>query len=222
MKGLKLLLAICMLVFPALAGAQNSNQPFANEIAAFTRHDSLHPPQQGGVVFVGSSSIRLWARLEADFPASRVLNRGFGGATIPDVARYADVTILRYQPAQIVFYCGENDLADSDTIQAQTVAHRFMVLFATIRKALPKASFVFISIKPSPSRAHLQTKVVQTNALIRNFLATQKATRYVDVYTPMLAGGRPRAELFRADSLHMSEKGYAIWQQKLQGVVLRK
>lgn len=221
MKVRSRLLAICLFVLPVFAGAQNSALPFADEITAFARQDSLRPPTKGGVVFVGSSSIRLWPQLQADFPGSSVTNRGFGGATIPDVARYVQQTILRYKPAQIVFYCGENDLADSDTIQAQTVADRFIALFRTIRKTLPRTAFVFISIKPSPSRAHIQAKVVQTNALIRNFLATQKSTRYVDVYTPMLAEGRPRGELFRADSLHMNEQGYAIWKNRLEKVVLR-
>lgn len=210
------LLALCLLLVSAFCQAQTT-PPFADEIKAFARQDQVQPPPQGVILFVGSSSIRLWPELENDFPGRKVLNRGFGGATIPDVARYAQQTIYRYKPSKIVFYCGENDLAASDTIQASTVANRFIALFRNIRKELPGVPFVFVSIKPSPSRAHLQSKVVATNNRIKAFLANHKNTRFVDVYHPMLeADGRPRGELFRDDSLHMNRKGYAIWKQRLE------
>lgn len=179
-------------------------------------------PPPGAVVFVGSSSFRLWPALQQDFPGYRILNRGFGGAAIPDVIRYAEETIYRYQPGQIVFYCGENDLAASDTVQTATVVQRFIDLFGQIRRRLPGVPFVFVSIKPSPSRAHLMPKIIAANEQIRAFLARQKATRFVDVYHPMLQqNGKPRGELFSADSLHMNAKGYALWKKGLEPV-LRK
>ena len=36
---------------------------------------------------------------------------------------------------------------------------------------------------------------------------------FIDVATPMLdADGRPRAELFLEDGLHMNREGYALWR----------
>lgn len=222
MPLLQRLLALCFLVLAQNSFSQNTTPPFADEIRTFDQQDAHHKPAPGAVLFVGSSSIRLWSGLQSDFPRHRVLNRGFGGASIPDVARYAEQTIYRYKPSQIVFYCGENDLAASDTITVATVVTRFTSLFRAIRKQLPGVPFVFISIKPSPSRAHIQHKVVAANQQIKQFLARQKATRFVDVYQPMMgADARPRGELFRADSLHMTEKGYAIWKEKLEPVLGR-
>lgn len=206
-----------------LSSFGQAEAPFAPEIAAFRQQDSLQPPQPGMVLFVGSSSIRLWENLVQDFPAHRVLNRGFGGATLPDVILYANETIYRYQPSQIVFYCGENDLASSDTIRVQTVVNRFVGLFRQIRKRHPDVPFVFISIKPSPSRAHLMPKIAAANREIRLFLSRQKKARFADVYEAMLQqNGRPRGELFKDDSLHMNEKGYAIWKAKLQPLLRQK
>lgn len=212
----KRLLCLPFACFFLAASGQQQAQPFADEIAAFARQDSLQKPGKGMILFTGSSSIRLWKTLEEDFPAHKVLNRGFGGASLPDAARYTAQTIYRYKPSQIVFYCGENDLAGSDTIQAGTVVARFQALFSAIRKELPGVPFVFISIKPSPSRAHLMSKVVAANAGIKAFLSREKNTRFVDVFTPMLTqDGRPRGELFTADSLHMNGAGYAIWKQEV-------
>lgn len=212
--------ALLWFLFSVNIIAAQSTAPFADEIAAFSRQDSLQPPPSNPVLFVGSSSIRLWATLQQDFPRSTVLNRGFGGATIPDVLRYMQETIYRYKPSRIIFYCGENDLASSDTLRAEVVTARFIRFFAEVRKNLGPVPIVFISIKPSPSRAHLSAKVIAANEQIRQFLSSQKKAEYVDVYNAMVDEvGRPRGELFTGDSLHMNAKGYALWQEKLKKVV---
>src|SRR5437763_4245357 len=61
---------------------------FAQEIDAFDAADRAAPPAAGGIVFVGSSTIRLWASLVDDFPGLPVLNRGFGGSTFPEALHY--------------------------------------------------------------------------------------------------------------------------------------
>ena len=65
-------------------------QPFAKEINAFTAADATNPPPRSAILFVGSSSIRLWKTLTQDFPDLRVVNRGFGGSQIIDSVNYAD------------------------------------------------------------------------------------------------------------------------------------
>ena len=63
-------------------------------------------------------------------------------------------------------------------------------------------------------------RIVEANRLIKNFLFTQKKTRYVDVYSLMLnANGEPRKELFIEDMLHMNAAGYAIWKRVLAPVL---
>ncbi|GAA4405571.1 SGNH/GDSL hydrolase family protein [Nibrella viscosa] len=186
---------------------------------AFEAKDLVSPPPKNAILFTGSSSIRLWDNLQESFPDKVVLNRGFGGSTLLDVIRYADRIITPYRPKQIVLYAGENDVA-TDKVSAQETYERFVTLFRTIRKTLPKTPIVFISMKPSPSRRPYFPVIQEGNRLIRNFLAKQRRTTYVDVYTPMLnANGQPKGELFKADSLHMNAKGYVIWAEKLRPVL---
>ncbi|MGA0555793.1 SGNH/GDSL hydrolase family protein [Larkinella sp. VNQ87] len=190
--------------------------PFENEIQAFEQQDRTTPPPKKPILFTGSSSIRLWETLQSDFPDKTVLNRGFGGSSLPDVIRFTDRIIIPYKPKQIVIYAGENDVA-SGKVTAQEVYDRFVTLFTTIRKALPKTPVVFISMKPSPSRRKYLPITIEANRLIKDYLATQRRTQYLDVYTPMLdANGQIRGELFRADSLHMNPKGYEIWTAQLK------
>ena len=145
-----------------------------------------------------------------------VINRGFGGSSLPDVIRYADDIIFPYQPKQIIIYCGENDLAASDTVLAATVVQRVETLFNMIRKKLGNVPVVFVSLKPSPSRSSLFDKMKDVNAQVKSFLQKNKKAVFADVYSKMLdTDGQPIKDIFLNDNLHMNAKGYAIWQKVL-------
>ena len=92
----RLLLTLLILV-PLLSSAQ----PFIEEIRAFKKLDSIQAPPQKANLFVGSSSLRMWKEMVKDFPDHKVLNRGFGGSTLPDVIRYIDDIIRPYKPKQV-------------------------------------------------------------------------------------------------------------------------
>ena len=218
----KLFLSVALFLSAVAAIAQAAIPPFWSEIQAFKKRDSVQPPPKNGILFVGSSSFTKWTDVQDYFPGYPIINRGFGGSSFPDLIRYADDVIFPYKPKQILIYCGDNDLAASDTVSAQTVYERFVTLFTAIRKKLPKTAIAFVSIKPSPSRAHLMPKMEQANALIKSFLQTKRCTAYVDVYSKMLqADGQPIPGLFIEDNLHMNSSGYAIWKTEIQPV-LRK
>jgi len=192
-------------------------QPFAEEIKAFKKQDSLLFPPKNAILFVGSSSFLFWTDVYDYFPGYPIINRGFGGSSLPDLIYYANDIIFPYQPRQIVIYCGDNDLASADTITGVTVLNRFKTLFYLIRKKMPGENIVFISLKPSPSRIKLMPKDEIANNLISQFISTQKNISFVDVYHSMLnAEGRPIPEIFKEDSLHMNAKGYAIWQKAIK------
>jgi lysophospholipase L1-like esterase len=202
----------------ALADSSRVASRFQDEIERFEAADRVRPPAPGGVVFVGSSSIRLWPDLAAAFPGVPVLNRGFGGSTLPEVLRYAPRVVLPYRPRLVVLYAGDNDLAEGRT--PEHVAGDYRRLVARLRREVPAVRVAFVAIKPSPSRRALMPRVREANRLIRAEVERDGRQRYVDVFTPMLrADGEPRPELFQADSLHMTAAGYALWRERLADVV---
>ena len=205
-----------------MAGLQAQQLPFRDEITAFKRQDSISRPPKNAILFVGSSSFRKWTNVQACFPGYTIINRGFGGSTIPDVIRYADEIIFPYEPKQVVIYCGENDLAASDTVMATTVADRFKSLFFLIRDRMPSVPIVFVSLKPSPSREKLWPKMEEANKLIKQFLKKKNNAVYVDVYHKMFKRkGAVNTDLFVEDNLHMNSKGYDIWQKAIEPYLLK-
>ncbi|MGE5117637.1 MAG: SGNH/GDSL hydrolase family protein [Betaproteobacteria bacterium] len=208
----------------ALAAAGAAAQPAAplddrwrDAFAAFAAADRAHAPQPGGVLFVGSSSIRLWDDLERQFDlAQPIVKRGFGGSRLADCARHVNRLVVPYRPRLVVVYAGDNDLAEGAAPERVLADYRRFV--EAVHAALPATRIAFVSIKPSPSRLALLPDIRAANALIADYSRTQAGLDYIDVYSRMLdASGRPRAELFRPDALHLNAAGYALWQQVIAG-----
>ncbi|MDM0018642.1 SGNH/GDSL hydrolase family protein [Variovorax saccharolyticus] len=182
------------------------------ELASFAAADRERQPAPGGVLFVGSSTIRMWSRLADDFRQQPVvINRGFGGSTMADCSLFAADLVVRYKPRLVLVYAGDNDLAEGRT--PLQVLESFAQFASTVRAGLPDTRIAYISVKPSPSRAKLLPGVRETNHIIEAYLQRLPNSDYIDVYTPMMgADGRPRAELFRGDQLHLNDEGYRLWQ----------
>lgn len=211
-----------VLLLVVMQQAKAQQPPFWNEIQAFKKQDKVKPPPANAILFVGSSSFRMWQDVQDYFPGYAIINRGFGGSVLPDVIRYVDDIIVPYKPKQVVIYCGDNDLAASDTVTAETVAARFRQLFTMIRAKLPNANITYVAIKPSPSRLKLMPKAVTANTLIKQFLGSKPKTGFADVYYPMLGKDNlPMPDLFKSDDLHMTAKGYVIWQKVIQPYLLK-
>ena len=208
-------IVICCLCINIHSNAQTA--PFYKEIQTFKKQDSTIPFVKDAILFIGSSSFTKWVDVADYFPGHTIINRGFGGSSLPDVIRYADDIIFPYQPKQIVIYCGENDIASNDSVSAPIVFNRFKQLFQLIRNRLPRVSIAYVSMKPSPSRERLWPKMVEGNGLIKKYLKTKKRTAFIDVYQQMFnPDGTVMKDIFIGDNLHMNAKGYVIWQKIME------
>jgi lysophospholipase L1-like esterase len=181
------------------------------DIARFEQQTSDSPVQPGGVVFVGSSSIRRW-KLDEAFPGQSYTNRGFGGSTIADSTHFAERFIFPLQPAKIVLYAGDNDIAAGKN--SKQVVEDFNAFVAKVRKELPGVTIIFVAIKPSLKRWELYPEMAKANAAIAERCQKDDHLIYADIATPMIGDQeQPGKDLFDDDLLHLSDKGYAIWNQ---------
>jgi lysophospholipase L1-like esterase len=197
---------------PRLEPSPKAYARWQASMEAFDAADKAHAPAMGGVLFVGSSSIRLWEDLETQFDTLPVIvKRGFGGSRMSDSAQYLNRLVIPYQPRLVIVYAGENDLAEGST--PQQVLQSFQAFVEGVRQELPDTRIAYLSIKPSPLRARLIPAIRETNALIKGYTATVPNADYIDVFSKMLdPQGQPRRELYRADALHLNAEGYAVWR----------
>lgn len=180
------------------------------DIAAFEAADKASPPPEGAVLFVGASHIKLWKTLAQDFPDQKVINRGFGGCKLSDVAYFVDRVVIPYKPRLVVLRAGGNDVAAGAT--PEVVLASFKVFVEKVQAKLPETRIAFLSFSPSPLRWAQFDRQKKADTLIKDFIATGKNLLYINVWDVMLdADGQPKIELYAADKHHNSEAGYKAW-----------
>jgi len=174
------------------------------------------------VVFVGSSSIRLWNTLEEDMSPIPVLSQGFGGAKLNDVVHYARRLVTAYSPRAVVVFAGTNDITPSSSKQPGVLLASYQSLVETLRATQPGLPLYYIGITPSPRRWSVWSRARETNALIAAWSATQPGLGFIDTSDALMGeDGEPLRENYRFDGLHLSERGYGVWADIIRSRLLQ-
>jgi lysophospholipase L1-like esterase len=198
-------------------GAQTARPWYASELDGFAASDLANFPPSCAILFTGSSSIRLWESLARDMAPAPVINRGFGGSTIADVADSFYQVVAPYNPKAIFFYAGENDVnAGRSSANVFSDFRRFMALKS---EALGDVPVYFISLKPSKLRFNQRGEQSKVNAMVKRLARRHRDLHFIDVVPAMLEKGKPR-HIYREDGLHMTEKGYRLWTGIIRPAVL--
>lgn len=193
---------------------------FSREINAFIQWDKKNSFPENAILFVGSSSIRLW-NTALSFPKLTVINRGFGGSEISDVNRYYDLIVKKYNPVDIVFYAGDNDVAAGES--ANQVLNDFQLFLEKVERDFPETRVFYLPIKPSIARWKFWPEMAEANAKIKAFIETRPNLFYVDTAWPMLdAKSQPKPDLFIEDGLHLNDQGYKLWNEILAPFLKKK
>lgn len=207
----------------APAAQQDTSPPhnyarWEREISGFEAQDRENPPPKGGILFTGSSTIRMWKSLAEDFPQHHVINRGFGGSEIMDATYFAERIIFPYEPKMVLIRAGTNDIHAGKS--AEEVFANYQAFVAKVHKGLPKAQIVFISSAPAPSRWKERDTNKQLNTLVAKFSRGKRYLKYVETYNMSLTpDGQPRTELFISDRLHFNADGYRILAELVRPVL---
>ncbi len=190
-------------------------QWYEQDVKALEKRLKENPPKDGVVVFYGSSSFRLWDTLKKDFPNTVLENLAFGGSTLEACGYFFDRIFKNLNPKVIFFYAGDNDIGDGKN--PDQIVGYFKNLLKKVRTKYPSTPFVFLSIKPSPSRWNMKEKITSTNERIRLEIEKDQNAHYLDIYTQMLNERlQPETANFSQDMLHMSPKGYELWTNILK------
>lgn len=200
--------------------AQNAER-WEEAIQRFEQEDTQNPPPKGAVLFVGSSSIRMWESLQEDFPGVVTINRGFGGSQMSDLNHYIDRIILPYEPAMIFVYEGDNDIAADKS--PEVVLSDFKTFVERIHSKMPDTQIGFIAIKPSTARLDLINDVRYANELVKEYTLWKSNLEFIDIFSAMLGlDGYPREELLLDDGLHMTGAGYEVWAKTIGPYIQEK
>lgn len=210
-----LLIFLFFLSFITNAVAQTP-WPFENEIRNFEKEDRFNPPKKQQILFIGSSSIRLWADFDERFKDYPVIRRGFGGSELSDVVHYAKRILIPYQPSKVFIYVGENDIARNQGVEQ--AYKEFLDLYRVVSENLPDTRVYYISAKPSPKLKEYKNQLEEFNRKVKSFISSKGCSwTFIDVYHAMLASnGLPLQGIYLKDQLHLNSKGYDIWEKLIK------
>jgi len=214
---MKKILVLLLLASSSVMG-QNA---FENEIRNYEKQDSIALPKKGQILFIGSSSFRIWKTFSTDLAGISAINRGFGGSTMTDALYYFDRMVVKYAPSTVVVYEGDNDLAKGKS--PEELAKEYEDFSNRLKKALPKTKLVYLAVRPSLSRIAIVDKQKQFNGWLEKYCKSQKGRFFLDMHSPFyLPDGTLMPDIFVADRLHLNEKGYQIFSAKIREFILNK
>jgi hypothetical protein len=190
----------------ACQGLDLGDDPFAADIAAFADDT----PPTGGLLAVGSSTIRRWRTFQRSLSAFDPLQRGIGGARLTDLIQHQGSLLHASAPAGLLLFAGTNDIADGRSVEAVLQAWRCLAQGVLSQPHTP--ILYTIGITPTPARWALWESAAAFNAEVARLSALHPRLRYIDSPAPFLAtGSPPSASLFVEDGLHLSEAGYQLF-----------
>lgn len=173
----------------------------------------IHPKSiKPRLLLYGSSSFRLWTDAAHDFPEFDVINQGFGGSTLTACAWFFQRLVPIYNPDILIIYAGDNDLGDGRI--PEDLFFSFKGLMDRKNEYCGDIPMAFISVKPSLTREHLMGSIRYTNEIIEKEIITKHPDcTFINVFDEMLAVNQQGNTLYEDDGLHMSRKGYDLWQK---------
>jgi len=214
---MKKILVLLLLASSSVMG----HYAFENEIRNYEKQDSISLPKKGQILFIGSSSFRIWKTFSTDLAGISAINRGFGGSTMTDALYYFDRMVVKYAPSTVVVYEGDNDLAKGKS--PEELAKEYEDFSNRLKKALPKTKLVYLAVRPSLSRIAIVDKQKQFNGWLEKYCKSQKGRFFLDMHSPFyLPDGTLMPDIFVADRLHLNEKGYQIFSAKIREFILNK
>ncbi len=187
------------------------------KINNFIDYDEKNSFPLDPIVFVGSSSIRMWKTADY-FTGFPIINRGFGGSHLSDVNFFINEIVIKYKPRIIVLYAGDNDIAAGKT--PMKVFNDFLNFIELVSGGIYQPKIIFIPIKPSFLRMKFWPKMKNVNEKIKNYSNNYSNINYVDLATPMFTkDGNLKVSIFADDGLHLSKEGYDLWSGILNPVL---
>jgi lysophospholipase L1-like esterase len=209
--------ALALLAFASVAVAQAPEGRFEKDVRAYEAMDALAPALHDAILLAGDSQFYRWKTFRDDLAGYTVVNRGVDSFQLSDLLQYTDRLVLPYHPRLIVLHVGGNDVHNGKT--PERVLADFKAFVAKVHAVLPDVPIAFTSITPSPGRWDEAEVRKRANASVREYVATQKELRYIDLWDAMLtADGKPREDIWVADRVHPNHEGYLIRVRAMRSV----
>ena len=203
-------LALAADLDPALV--EQATEKWESTIEELEAQDAKEKDPEDGILFIGSSSIRLWDSIHEDMAPYPAIQRGYGGAKFSDAAVFAERLILPHSFRAMVLFLGNDVRGKADDAEPGQVVEWFLHMANVAWTKLPDAPVFCIEITPTGSRWSVWPEIQKVNAALKKACESDPRLHFIPTASAYLnAEGEPRPELFLEDRLHQTPAGYQLW-----------
>lgn len=190
--------------------------------SAITELEQQKPTHNAPVVFVGSSSIRMWSTLAEDMQPIPVIRNGFGGAKLGDVVHFSKRLVSAFSPTAVVVFAGSNDIDPGKVKSPKQLLASFQRFVDSVREVQKDLPIFYIAITPSILRWEIWSDARAANQAIESWIETTPELFYIDTSLHLLGDdGMPNEDFYLFDGLHLNAQGYERWTNAIRPVLLR-
>lgn len=204
--------------------APQAHEQWDLDIEEFDRLNQAEVHPEDSILFIGSSSIRLWETIEEDVAPFHPIQRGYGGAKYTDVAVFAERLLHPHRYRALVVFVGNDVTGNDDDRTIDQVIQSIRHILHISNAHRPDAPVLIVEITPTRFRFRAWKEIRQVNAAIRELCLTSPNVYFVPTAEYYLQSDKqPRTELFGKDRLHLNRAGYRLWgrliRQRLEEVL---
>ncbi len=202
---------------------EEATQKWNGDVQKLLKLDQEQAHPDDAILFIGSSSIRLWDTIAKDMAPYTPIQRGYGGANYRDLAVFANQLCESHRyKACVVFVANDVTGKDNDT----PIAHVTRLAKHICRISLehqPDAPVFIVEVTPTPARFAVWDQIQMVNAGLRGIALTQPKVNFISTAEHYLDDQKqPIATYFRDDKLHQNESGYQLWSRLIKAALDRE
>ncbi len=201
-----------------------AQERWAEEIAKLRAKDEVERHPADAVLFLGSSSVRLWEGIAADMAPYHPIQRGYGGARFADLVVFAEELVKPHRYQAAVVFVGNDVTGKGTDVTVEQVVGWWQGVVKVLRERESKAAIFCVEITPTPLRWPAWERIQAMNRALKAACENESGVHFVETAGTFLdADGLPKEDCFRKDRLHLSEVGYGLWagliKEALDGVL---
>ncbi len=198
-----------------------SSQKWEADIVQLEELDNYEKYSNNALLFIGSSSIRVWKTMKKDMAPYETIKRGYGGAHYSDIIHFSKRLVKSHRPKAILIFVANDIKGNNKTdIFSKNLSDRspsevkrlFKFTISQIRSIHKEIPIITIETTPTPSRWSAWDKISKANDLIEKFCNSKPQLYYINTRERFIGNnGLPIKSFFVKDMLHLNRSGYILW-----------
>jgi lysophospholipase L1-like esterase len=190
---------------------------FESQVKELEKLDKTETLPEDYILYIGSSSIRLWDSIHKDMSPYNSVKRGYGGAHFYDLIHFTERLVTPHKNAKAIVCFVANDLTgiwdDPKTkVRPKQVNKLFKYFTKQVEKINSEIPIFLVEITPAPSRWNIWKKTALANGLMKAYCERKANLYFISTTKDFLNKNKqPRPELFVEDQLHLNREGYKLW-----------